>query len=164
DTGGATVDLYKGKINNVTGVNLTKSVTNIPKDTAYNNLAYVRRINKLIDARIADDSTGINDPTEVKNGLALKETALGITFDSTERAKYRRQQVEIYFKRRTRRVPYTEVAFGATETYPSPLLQGSADTLRPIDSWVYPTDPADGKTGVNYTNLSLNISGTSLEP
>ncbi|MFM6341959.1 MAG: hormogonium polysaccharide biosynthesis protein HpsA, partial [Dolichospermum sp.] len=164
DTGGATVDLYKGKIDNVTGVNLTKSVTNIPKDTAYNNLAYVRRINKLIDARIADDSTGINDPTEVKNGLALKETALGITFDSTERAKYRRQQLEIYFKRRTRRVPYTEVAFGATETYPSPLLQGSADTLRPIDSWVYPTDPEDGKTGVNYTNLSLNISGTSLEP
>ncbi|MFM6474431.1 MAG: hypothetical protein ACKPGH_13215, partial [Dolichospermum sp.] len=70
----------------------------------------------------------------------------------------------IYFKRRTRRVPYTEVAFGATEIYPSPLLQGSADTLRPIDSWVYPTDPTDGKTGVNYTNLSLNISGTSLEP
>ncbi|MFM6487116.1 MAG: hormogonium polysaccharide biosynthesis protein HpsA, partial [Dolichospermum sp.] len=164
DTGGATVDLYKGKIDNVTGVNLTKSVTNIPKDTAYNNLAYVRRINKLIDARIADDSTGINDPTEVKNGLALKETALGITFDSTERAKYRRQQLEIYFKRRTRRVPYTEVAFGATEIYPNPLLQGSADALRPIDSWVYPTDPEDGKTGVNYTNLSLNISGTSLEP
>ncbi|MFN9599547.1 MAG: hormogonium polysaccharide biosynthesis protein HpsA, partial [Dolichospermum sp.] len=25
-------------------------------------------------------------------------------------------------------------------------------------------DPTDGKTGVNYTNLSLNISGTSLEP
>ncbi|MFM6763903.1 MAG: hormogonium polysaccharide biosynthesis protein HpsA [Dolichospermum sp.] len=164
DTGGATVDLYKGKIDNVTGVNLTKSVTNIPKDTAYNNLAYVRRINELIDARIADDSTGTNDPTEVKNGLALKETALGITFDSTERAKYRRQQLEIYFKRRTRRVPYTEVAFGATEIYPNPLLQGSADALRPIDSWVYPTDPEDGKTGVNYTNLSLNISGTSLEP
>ncbi|MFN9406264.1 MAG: hormogonium polysaccharide biosynthesis protein HpsA, partial [Dolichospermum sp.] len=128
----------------------------------YNNLAYVRRINKLIDAQIAADSTGANDPTEVKNGLALKQTALGITFDDTERLKYRRQQLEIYFKRRTRRVPYTEVAFGATETYLNPL--GSADTLRPIDRWVYPTDPTDGKTGVNYTNLSLNISGTSLEP
>ncbi|MFN4844970.1 MAG: hormogonium polysaccharide biosynthesis protein HpsA, partial [Dolichospermum sp.] len=136
--------------------------TNSPKDTAYNNLAYVRRINKLIDAQIAADSTGANDPTEVKNGLALKQTALGITFDDTERLKYRRQQLEIYFKRRTRRVPYTEVAFGATETYLNPL--GSADTLRPIDRWVYPTDPTDGKTGVNYTNLSLNISGTSLEP
>ncbi len=164
DTGGATVDLYNGKIDNVATGTLTKSVTNRPKDTAYNNLAYVRRINKLIDAQIAADSTGANDPTEVKNGLALKQTALGITFDSTERLKYRRQQLEIYFKRRTRRVPYTEVAFGATETYPNPLLQGSADTLRPIDRWVYPTDPTDGKTGVNYTNLSLNISGTSLEP
>lgn len=164
DTGGADVDLYNGKTNNVTPGTLTKSVTNSPRDTAYNNLAYVRRINKLIDAQIAADSTGANDPTEVKNGLALKQTALGITFDSTERLKYRRQQLEIYFKRRTRRVPYTEVAFGATETYPNPLLQGSADTLRPIDSWVYPTDPTDGKTGVNYTNLSLNISGTSLEP
>ncbi|MDB9473755.1 hormogonium polysaccharide biosynthesis protein HpsA [Dolichospermum circinale] len=164
DTGGATVDLYNGKTSNVTTGTLTKSVTNSPRDTAYNNLAYVRRINKLIDAQIAADSTGANDPTEVKNGLALKQTALGITFDDTERLKYRRQQLEIYFKRRTRRVPYTEVAFGATEIYPSSLLQGSADTLRPIDSWVYPTDPTDGKTGVNYTNLSLNISGTSLEP
>jgi hypothetical protein len=162
DTGGATVDLYNGKKDDVTNGTLTKSVTNSPKDTAYNNLAYVRRINKLIDAQIAADSTGANDPTEVKNGLALKQTALGITFDDTERLKYRRQQLEIYFKRRTRRVPYTEVAFGATETYLNPL--GSADTLRPIDRWVYPTDPTDGKTGVNYTNLSLNISGTSLEP
>jgi hypothetical protein len=164
DTGGATVDLYNGKIDNVTPGTLTKSVTNSPRDTAYNNLAYVRRINKLIDAQIAADSTGANDPTEVKNGLALKETALRITFDSTERTKYRRQQLEIYFKRRTRRVPYTEVAFGATETYPNSLLQGSADTLRPMDNWVYPTDPTDGKTGGSYTNLSLNISGTSLEP
>lgn len=164
DTGGATVDLYNGKIDNVATGTLTKSVTNRPKDTAYNNLAYVRRINKLIDAQIAADSTGANDPTEVKNGLALKQTALGITFNNTERLKYRRQQLEIYFKRRTRRVPYTEVAFGATEIYPNPLLQGSADTLRPIDSWVYPTDPTDGKTGDSYTKLSLNISGTSLEP
>jgi hypothetical protein len=139
-------------------------VTNSPKDTAYNNLAYVRRINKLIDAQIAADSTGNNDPTEVKNGLALKRTALGITFNSTESLKYRRQQLEIYFKRRTRRVPYKEVSFGTTETYPSSLLQGSADTLRPIDRWVYPTDPTDGKNGTNYTGLSLNISGTSLAP
>ena len=164
DTGGATVDLYNGKIDNVTTGTLTKSVTNSPQDTAYNNLAYVRRINKLIEAQIAADSTGANDPTEVKNGLALKQTALGITFNNTETTKYRRQQLEIYFKRRTRRVPYTEVAFGATETYPNSLLQGSANTLRPIDNWVYPTDPTDGKTGGSYTNLSLNISGTSLEP
>ncbi|MDB9448372.1 hormogonium polysaccharide biosynthesis protein HpsA [Dolichospermum circinale] len=164
DTGGATVDLYQGKTSDVTTGTLTKSVTNSPKDTAYNNLAYVRRINKLIDAQIAADSTGANDPTEVKNGLALKQTALGITFNSTETTKYRRQQLEIYFKRRTRRVPYTEVAFGATETYPNSLLQGSANTLRPIDNWVYPTDPTDGETGVNYTNLSLNISRRSLEP
>ncbi|MFN6180903.1 MAG: hormogonium polysaccharide biosynthesis protein HpsA, partial [Dolichospermum sp.] len=80
DTGGATVDLYNGKKDDVTNGTLTKSVTNSPKDTAYNNLAYVRRINKLIDAQIAADSTGANDPTEVKNGLALKQTALGITF------------------------------------------------------------------------------------
>lgn len=167
DTGGATVDLYQGKTSNVTTGSLTKSVTNSPKDTAYNNLAYVRRINKLIDAQIAADSTGNNDPTEVKNGLALKQTALGITFNNTERLKYRRQQLEIYFKRRTRRVPYKEVPYnpsGTPETYPSSLLQDSADTLRPIDRWVYPTDPTDGKNGTNYTGLSLNISGTSLTP
>jgi Tfp pilus assembly protein PilX len=139
DTGGATVDLYQGKTSDVTTGTLTKSVTNSPQDTAYNNLAYVRRINKLIDAQIAADSTGDNDPTEVKNGLALKQTALGITFNSTETTKYRRQQLEIYFKRRTRRVPYTEVAFGATEI--SRSLTVDSSRTEPINWRITPSPP-----------------------
>ncbi|MBD2137182.1 hypothetical protein H6F32_06195 [Anabaena sp. FACHB-1237] len=162
--GNATVDLFKGQDANVGSVFWNNSISNLntPANIAYNNLAYIRRINQLVNAQISNSES--TDPSEVTTGLAAKQQALGITLNEKERTKYRRQQLQIYFKKRTRRVPYTEVAADATETYPSTLLQGSGDTLRPIDNWVYPTDPTDGKTGTGYTNLSLNITGTSLEP
>ncbi|MFM6153499.1 MAG: hypothetical protein ACKPE3_10940, partial [Sphaerospermopsis kisseleviana] len=105
------------------------------------------------------------DPQAVKDGIEKKKIALGLSsFTTAEFDKYRSQQLTLWFKARTRRVPYTEVAFGATDTAPTPLLQGSGDTLRPNDKWIYPTDPTDGKTGTNYAKLTLNFASTSLEP
>ncbi|MHC5823786.1 MAG: hormogonium polysaccharide biosynthesis protein HpsA, partial [Nostoc sp.] len=44
-------------------------------------------------------------------------------------------------------------------------LNGSGDTLRPPDAWIYPTVPTDGKTGTGYSTLTLNPdSGTKLQP
>ncbi|WP_217360032.1 hormogonium polysaccharide biosynthesis protein HpsA [Anabaena sp. UHCC 0253] len=165
-TGSATVDLYQGKTTAVSTSSWIQSNTNAPNVTAYNNLAYARRINTLVAAQMAN---GIDsDPQEVKDGIEKKKTDLGLaSFTTAEFDKYRRENLTRYFKIRTRRVPYTEVAFGVTETNPSPLLQtenGDPDTLRPNDIWIYPTDPTDGKTGTNYTKLTLNIGGSSLEP
>ncbi|KOP28185.1 hypothetical protein AMR41_01700 [Hapalosiphon sp. MRB220] len=159
------VDLFKGKTVNVDSKDWVRSVnsSNSPRDTAYNNLAYVSRINRLVAAQMLNNSD--SDPSEVKNGIEKKKKNLGLSsFTTAEEDKIRRQQLESYFRKRTRRVPFAEVGFNGTDTDPTPLLQGSVDTLRPNDKWIYPTDPTDGKTGTNYTKLSLNISSTSLEP
>jgi hypothetical protein len=167
------IDLFNGtppaspSTSSWTRVDWGTSVTENSTLTAYNNLAYANRINDLVNAQIAADSTGANDPTEVKTGIAQKSTDLGITLTSgtADFPKYRRQQLERYFRKRTRKVPFDEVASVTTpETIPGTVLQGSGDTLRPIDSWIYPVDPTDGKTGTSYTKLQLAISGSSLTP
>lgn len=166
------IDLFNGtppaspSTSSWTRVDWGTSVTENSTLTAYNNLAYANRINALVNAQIAADSTGANDPTEVKTGIAQKSTDLGITLTSgtADFTKYRRQQLERYFRKRTRKVPFDEVAFGATDTPPTPLLQGSGDTLRANNAWIYPLDPNDGITGTSYTKLTLNTSGTTLNP
>lgn len=166
------IDLFNGtpptspSTSSWSNLDWSKSVTEDSTLTAYNNLAYSRRINALVNAQIAADSTGANDPTEVKTGVTQKSKDLGIVLTSgtADFAKYRRQQLERYFRRRTRKVPFSEVAFGTTETYPSSVLQGSGDTLRANDAWIYPVDPSDGRTGISYTKLTLNTSGSSLIP
>lgn len=162
-SGSATVDLYKGKGSSVATSSWVQSATNSPRDMSYNNLAYANRIKSLVTAQMTNASS--TDPQTVKDGIEKKKIALGLSsFTPAEFDKYRSQQLTLWFKARTRRVPYTEVAFGATDTAPTPLLQGSGDTLRANDKWIYPTDPTDGKTGTNYAKLTLNLSTTSLEP
>ncbi|MDM3856960.1 MAG: hormogonium polysaccharide biosynthesis protein HpsA [Aphanizomenon gracile PMC649.10] len=172
-TGSATVDLYQGAGNAVTSGSWINSTTNAPNVTAYNNLAYANRINNLVNAQMTASPTGSNyptgttDPITVQVGVATTLTNLGLTTATTTSSalnNYRSQQLTSYFQTVTRRVPYTEVAFGITETPPTTILQGSGNTLRPIDAWSYPTSPTDGKTGTGYTGLTLNISGTSLKP
>lgn len=135
---------------------------------AYNSLAYVKRLNRLVSEQMTVDTTGSTDPSEVKNGIQQQKTKLGLaSYTTEEEAEFRREQLELYFKKRTRRVPYKEVAFGddALDPYTSTTpLQGSGDTLRPKDDWVYPTDPADGQTGTGYAELALNISSDKLIP
>ncbi len=170
-----TVDLYNGKIipdtNNPavnTGAWVNSTSSSIPSQIAYNNLAYVNRINKLVAAQMANNSS--TDPTTVTTGYNTTLRNLGLTNPTqAEIDKYRRQQLTLYFKNVTRRVPYTEVSFANTnsDSTPDPLLQtdnNDPNTLRPNDLWIYPTKPTDGITVTKYTNLPLNTNGTSLEP
>ncbi|MDZ8051993.1 MAG: hormogonium polysaccharide biosynthesis protein HpsA [Aulosira sp. ZfuVER01] len=156
-TNGTLVHLFQGKgtsPNTATGNNLkdNKSVkdnsTTWSAQIAYNSLAYVKRINRLVDVQIANAAS--TDPQEVQNGPATKT---------------RRELLELYFKKRTRRVPYAEVAFDSanplkvgsgTDYATNSPLQGSGDSLRPVDSWVFPFDPSDGTTKTGYANLDLN--------
>ena len=157
------VDLFKGKNTNPTASTWEASVTDSSSNLMYNNLAYVNRINQLIATQFANAIS--SDPTEVKTGIEQKKQNLGLSsFTTAEFDAIRHQQLQIYFQKRTRRVPYQEVNFGVTETFSSTVIQGSGDTLRPIDKWMYAKDPSDGKTGTGYSTLSLNISGTSLKP
>ena len=157
------VDLFKGKNTNPTASTWEASVTDSSSNLMYNNLAYVNRINQLIATQFANAIS--SDPIEVKTGIEQKKQNLGLSsFTTAEFDAIRHQQLQIYFQKRSRRVPYQEVNFGVTETFSSTVIQGSGDTLRPIDKWMYAKDPSDGKTGTGYSTLSLNISGTSLKP
>ncbi|MFN6463334.1 MAG: hormogonium polysaccharide biosynthesis protein HpsA [Nostoc sp. DedVER02] len=157
------VHLYQGNTTDPTEVSFAKSVTAVPKDIAYNSLAYVQRINRLVNAQMSNLAT--TDPQEVKDGITAEKTQQGLaSYTTDEDARIRRQQLETYFKKRTRRIPYSEVAFGgdALGTYATTTpLQGSGDELRAIDAWIYPTDPTDGKTATNYAKLTLNANGST---
>lgn len=163
------VDLYrKGEGSGYSQTDLVKSVTATPRNTAYNSLAYVQRVNRLVEAQIAVDSTGDTDPQEVKDGITKTKEELGLTtFTADEEARIRRQELEKYFKKRTRRVPYTEIPFGDDalgDFASSSPLEGSGDTLRPPDAWIYPTSTSDGKTSTGFTELTLNTNGNKLVP
>ncbi|MGF1933008.1 MAG: hormogonium polysaccharide biosynthesis protein HpsA [Nostoc sp. ChiQUE02] len=162
DLGNSTgVHLFQGKgvnPNTASGVKDNKSVNRTPNEIAYNSLAYVQRINLLVQAQTPNNAT---DPQEVKDGITQQLKVLNLTTStaSTEQqATIRNNQLGLYFKKRTRRVPYYEVPFGinGVGTYTtSTVLEGSGESLRPPDTWVYPFDPSDGKTETNYAKLRL---------
>ncbi|MEH1967915.1 hormogonium polysaccharide biosynthesis protein HpsA [Nostoc sp.] len=163
DLGNSTgVHLFQGKgvnPNTAYGVKDNKSVNGTPNIIAYNSLAYVQRINLLVQAQTANNAS--TDPQEVKDGITQQLKVLNLTAataSTEQQATIRNNQLGLYFKKRTRRVPYNEVAFGidAVGTYTTAtVLQGSGESLRPPDTWVYPFDPSDGKTKTNYANLTL---------
>lgn len=174
DLGPTVVHLFNGKgsnptVNSANNIGGNKSVNAAPRDIAYNSLAYVQRITSLVNAQMVNAAT--TDPEEVKTGITKEKNKLaGVTLTTEDEDRIRQQQLERYFRRRTRRVPYAEIPFGNNASTPptgvtSPL-QGSGDSLRPIDAWVFPTDPSDGKTvGSNYTKLELNTdTGNKLFP
>ncbi|BCL37902.1 hypothetical protein NSMS1_43490 [Nostoc sp. MS1] len=177
DVNNTKVDLYKGKSTAVSNVAVkdgstnNKSVNDTPTNIAYNSLAYTQRINRLVTAQIAANPDGSADPSEVTDGMRDVVTKQGRTLTdltTVEKASLRFKQLELYFKRRTRKVPYVEVGFdgdalgdykvgGSKE---GEVLQGSGNTLRPPNFWMYPFDPADGKDATGYAGLSLNTNGS----
>ncbi|MBE8999206.1 hypothetical protein IQ274_13515 [Nostoc sp. LEGE 12447] len=161
----------KGEATDPVEVDFAKSTTPASNEAnfmAYNSLAYTQRITRLVNAQIATTNP---DPTEVTKGIQQQKDKLGLaSYTTAENDALRKQQLQLYFQKRTRRVPYKEVAAGSAEsvalgTYATTTpLQGSGDTLRPVDAWMYPTDPTDGKTGTGYSNLTLSISSNKLIP
>ncbi|MEH1900027.1 MAG: hormogonium polysaccharide biosynthesis protein HpsA [Nostoc sp.] len=175
------VHLFQGQgvdpIQNV-GVTANKSISpETPNNIAYNSLAYVQRINLLVQAQTANAES--SDPQEVKDGITQQLKVLNLTTSTataSQLATIRNNQLQLYFKKRTRRVPYGEVGFGGIAIQQTTgvnyttttVLQGSGESLRPPDTWVYPFKASDGKSKNDgtliYANLTLNISGSNLLP
>jgi hypothetical protein len=166
-------DLFPGKGTAPSTVSLQnqQSVTGTTTpNIAYNSLAYAQRINHLVklqteknplpaNASYATYQDTSNDPPEVQEAIGV--------YDPTpaEIPNLRDEQLEIYFKKRTRRVPFNEVPLnGNALSGPSSPLQGSGESLRPADAWVFPTDPNDGIKEGGFATLKLNTSGTKLKP
>jgi hypothetical protein len=157
------VHLFDGKkVSPKVGANIrdNKSVDAAPRDIAYNSLAYEDRITALVDAQAVKSST--SDPLEVKDGIEREKKKPGKSGTDEE---IRIEQLDRYFRRRTRRVPYAEVAFnGNAKVGVTNPLQGSGDSLRPIDAWMYPVNPDDGKTETGFAKLKLKTNNDKLLP
>ncbi|HAJ60830.1 MAG TPA: hypothetical protein DCP31_17475 [Cyanobacteria bacterium UBA8543] len=141
------------------------SLTDSPAEIAYNTQAYEARINKLVQLTIARDASGDTDPTEVKEGITEARTNdRNITV-----AQARQDQLDRYFRERTRRVPFKEVPYSGTAPLNDPLLgsigvTGEGDNLQPTPPQVmYPFDN-NGRTGTNYSEMTLNVAGNNLLP
>ncbi|WP_414527624.1 hormogonium polysaccharide biosynthesis protein HpsA [Nodularia chucula] len=157
------VHLYNGKTAPVITQGFENSATENPGQIAYNNLAYEDRIERLVAAQMANGAN--SDPSEVRQGIEKRRQDLGLaSFTPEELADIREEQLALYFKRRTRRVPYREVAFNGNDPSPSPLLQGTGESLRPNDRWIYPTNPNNGINGGGFTGLTLRVNAQSMEP
>ncbi|MDY7012330.1 MAG: hormogonium polysaccharide biosynthesis protein HpsA, partial [Cyanobacteriota bacterium] len=174
-----TVDLFKGRGNdpqpnggviaNAITQNNT-SVTNSTDDLAYNNQAYEERIAFLVNAVLARNPANpipgypacqttqtcqvpdsYQDPEAVKENIERR-----VNEDGADPTTARVEELETWFRDRTRRVPYREIAFGADSigsvTLANAIQDYSTDRLRPREDWMYPT-------GVNATGKTGQITG-----
>ncbi|WP_341526552.1 hormogonium polysaccharide biosynthesis protein HpsA [Nostoc sp. UHCC 0302] len=141
---------YSGGSANIHNGNKTVPETVYGNQAGYNDAAYAQRIKRLVDAASSISTASL--PKEVKDGITSAQQA-DATLSATDA---KTDQLKTYFKKRTRRVPYAEVAVGGNAlvktgtgaydyTTTSPL-QGSGDALRPQDVWAFPFNPSNGTT------------------
>ncbi|HLO87533.1 MAG TPA: hormogonium polysaccharide biosynthesis protein HpsA [Nostocaceae cyanobacterium] len=148
ERGGTRIDLYKENSTPTTNQSLTttnKTTSNIPNEIAYNSQAYAERINLLVEAQFAKADS--SDPQEVKDNIQKRL----LSDPNLDQRKVRKDELKIYFRKRTRRVPFKEVPYGdsAIGSFTiANVLEGSGNSLRPPDAWIYPTD--------TNTKLTLN--------
>ncbi|MBW4635855.1 MAG: hormogonium polysaccharide biosynthesis protein HpsA [Iphinoe sp. HA4291-MV1] len=128
---------------------------------AYNDEAYAKRINRLVDATNNAYPNNTDLPDEVKQEIERDLDPVPV--------KVRDEKLRIYFKKRTRRVPYAEIAqgfdplkYGGYDYETNSPLQGSGNSLKPVDAWVFPFNPADGKTATNYAEIGIKENGNKL--
>lgn len=187
-TAGVRVDLKQGNTIDADSItNTRKTVDAASTDTSYNSQAYTERIDLLVRSAILRSGTQTvggtypnqtvtsNDPAEVKSNIASRLNSNA----SLDPAQVRQEELERYFRQRTRRVPYKEVPFGTSiigstvngvtiaDTTP---VDGIADAatgifpnagaLRTPDAWAMPT-AANGLDSTGYTGLELKTDGGS---
>jgi hypothetical protein len=131
-----TVDLFKEEDTPDATTFNTPSVTNTAIQTAYNSKAYTDRIDKLVQDGLLDGTL----PSIVRDVAPI---------GSPEE----RKALENYFKDRTRRVPFAEVAQGGDALAGAGALGGVGEAMRPQDNWMYPTNLSNG---AEENSLSLD--------
>lgn len=143
DTRDVFVDLFRPGASPVEAkiTSSTKSASNTSAEIAYNSQAYTQRINLLVEEALNSS----DNPTEVQVNIDSRiQENPGLNATDV-----RREELQAYFKKRTRKVPFKEVPFGTTPPSSVTLPPGSIDKLRGPDEWIYPFD--------TNTNLSLNL-------
>lgn len=173
------VHLFKTKTNsdepntNSPAIDSTaQSVGNSSFEVLYNSDAYSRRLNALVRGQVEADSTGNQDPLSVKQ-------AVNPPAGSSNPPQKREDALETYFKERLRKVPFLEAPLGSDAGVVAGVpftsyIQGSGESLRPIDDWSFPTGNSSNDTGSasGPTGLTLrldqlettNADGSTVKP
>jgi hypothetical protein len=123
-----TVDLHEGETTSPTAINATnQSTSNTASEVAYNSDAYEQRIAKLVEAWTTAKSTSSDTQFSTDDPPSLIQS-LG-----------RKKALELYFRDRTRKVPFKDVPEGGDAiSNAAPYYVGTKETLRPyIDAWAY---------------------------
>ncbi|MEG4275139.1 MULTISPECIES: hormogonium polysaccharide biosynthesis protein HpsA [unclassified Microcoleus] len=111
----------------------------------YNNNAYSQRLDALVQGQIQADPTGNNDPVSVQQArLAPKSQS-------------RDQALQDYFKDRLRKVPFAEAPLGSNGGVVAGgnYIQGTGNSLRPIDAWSLPNGTATVGSAAGPTGLTI---------
>lgn len=133
-----TVDLHEGETTSPAAIDTTYQSSSDPASkVAYNSDAYEQRIARLVEAwttaklTSSDTQFSADDPPSLIQSLGRKKA------------------LELYFRDRTRKVPFKEVKEGieAISGQPTPY-QGTRETLRPVDSWAYSIQGSKIVTGL----------------
>ncbi|NJN12895.1 MAG: hypothetical protein HC815_35075 [Richelia sp. RM1_1_1] len=161
------VDLFKeinaGQNPKIEKISSTNKTINLAGGTqvAYNSKAYEMRLDLLVDAGETLAKTSL--PTEIQEELEKRVKA------GKDENTEKRLLLRSYFRKRTRRVPYGEVSLANTDTdaikgYTEINVLGGTkgDEMRPPKQWVFPFNPADGKSHAGYANLTLRVNGRKV--
>jgi len=147
---------------------VNKTTPNLGSAIAYNSQAFEQRLASLVSDATARGVQTINgtfpnktvssvDPKEVQDAVKVE-----INTDALRDAdEARKKQLDLYFRKRTRRVPYGEVPAGSDGkttpyAYTGLVSDNGNDSLRPQDNWVFPFNKTDGTTHAGYANLAIN--------
>jgi hypothetical protein len=171
DTQGVTVDLYNGFGNgiNTATINSTHKSTDADAGSSigFNDAAYNQRIAAMKTTAIALCTTcnsatsgsalkaavtASGYPADVKTNVEAKVES---TDDATTAQNILYDEIEIYLRNRTRRVPFAEIAdaTGASATTGYTAINA---TLQPQASWREPVNSSNQFTGA--TTIALNTS------
>ena len=161
---GVTIDLFsESGVAGSPKINSTNKTTNTNGGNlvAYNSQAYERRIQLLVEAAMRRSTL----PTEVTEEVDRQTNA----DSSLDANKVKEEVLKTYFRKRTRRVPYAEVAATATSAQAVgsytilnvlQITNNNVDSMRPPDVWVFPFNPSNGTAHVGYANLPLKTNGS----
>jgi type II secretory pathway pseudopilin PulG len=145
---------------------------------AYNNKAYDDRIDVMVNGAInlfvaANNVNAKPEAAEPQQVNSVPKFPLDLKKYFKERNESGegdlRKVLDAYFRQRTRRVPYAEVAFGgaaiAVTANPNDanFVFGNTNPIRPPLPWMLIEDPANG-TVDNYTKLPLRIGEANAQP
>ncbi|MEQ8381122.1 MAG: hormogonium polysaccharide biosynthesis protein HpsA [Coleofasciculus sp. A1-SPW-01] len=127
----------------------------------YNTLAYAERISQMVDVAFNDyvPSGGLTSATAIDSVAEYPDqvkTRYKERYGTNDADTILREELELYFIQRTRRVPFAEVAFGtdafAGVTKTSPF--GATNPVRPPDAWM---SIASGDTGLTLQYLKATL-------